>query len=438
MPTLLQNDAGAPAPHRSISQNVLALYGVQVGRKLIPLVSIPYLARVLGPTGWGTVAFIAAMAEMLVICIEFGFNISATREVARNRDNPGACGKVMAGVLGAQACLATIGILLAFLVTRFIPVVANRPELLAAGLVYAVAQGFAPLWFFQGLEHMRIAAALELSGKLAALVGLFVFVHGPADDWKVLALTAVAPAISTAVGLGLAYRRIPAEFPSVASVRRALVMGGPMFLFRSAEGLYGVGNVFLLGLFTTPEIVGYFAAAEKIAKAAFGLLNPIREAIFPRLSHLAVRGGEEAAAPLARLGAAVMISGGAVLGAGLFLFAPLATRLLLGGEFAPAVDALRILSVLPLLLSITYSVGFQWLLPFGKDGVITQVILAAGLLNVALSFLLARPFLHIGMAWAVVTSEAFVAISMVAVVSRTPGKWTSTPMSAPIETGDLV
>ncbi len=72
-----------PEQARSISQNVLALYGVQAGRKLIPLVSIPYLARVLGPTGWGTVAFITAMAELLVICIEFGFNISATREVAR-------------------------------------------------------------------------------------------------------------------------------------------------------------------------------------------------------------------------------------------------------------------------------------------------------------------------------------------------------------------
>jgi PST family polysaccharide transporter len=430
-----QNRSTADLP-RSISQNVLALYGVQIGRKLIPLISIPYLARVLGPAGWGTVAFVAAMAELLVIGIEFGFNISATREVARNRDNPKVCGEVMAGVLGAQVCLAALGIALAFLATRFLPMATKRPELLLAGLGYAVAQGFAPLWFFQGLERMRVAAALELSGKLAALVGLFVFVHGPADDWKALALTAVAPALSTAVGLALAYRTIPVKIPSVNLVRTALVMGGPMFLFRSAESLYGVGNVFLLGLFATPEIVGYFAAAEKIAKAAFGLLNPIREAIFPRLSHLAIRGGEEAAGALARVGAAVMISGGAVLGAGLFVFAPLATKLLLGGEFAPAVEALRILAILPLLLSITYSVGFQWLLPFGKDGVINQIILTAGVLNVVLSFLLTRPFLHIGMACAVVVSEAFVAISMVSVVARTTGTWA--PMQAAIQTGDAL
>lgn len=415
-----------PAAGKGILQNVVALYGVQVGRKLIPLISIPYLARVLGPGGWGTVAFVQALAEFLVIIIEFGFNISATREIARNRDNPQECGRIMAGVLGAQTMLATGGIALAMLASRFLPVVSGHPKLLLAGMAYAIGQGFAPQWFFQGLERMRLAAALELTGKILSLIGIFIFVHSPVDNWKVLALSAFAPALTTIVGLALAYRTIPVYVPNWGLIRPAFVMGTPMFVFRSAESLYGVGNAFLLGLFATPEIVGYFSAAEKISKAAFGLLNPIREAIFPRLSHLAARGGEDAAAHLARVGASIMISGGAVLGAGLYIFAPWACERLLGGQFAPAVEVLRILSVLPLLLSITYSVGFQWLLPFGKDALINRIILTAGLINLALSFLLARPFAHVGMAWAVVCAEAFVAISMVTAVWRDSHTWTTT------------
>ncbi len=414
-----------PKANHGILANVIALYGVQAGRKLIPLISIPYLARVLGPAGWGTIAFVQAMAELLVIVIEFGFNISATREVARNRDNPEACGRIMAGVLGAQALLAAGGFVVVIAASRFLPVVSTESDLLAAGLVYAVAQGFTPLWFFQGLERMRWAAALEVSGKVLSLCGLFLLVHSPADKWRVLALAAVAPALTTVAGLALAYRTIPIKVPSWDLVRPALVMGGPMFLFRSSESLYGVGNAFLLGLFSTPELVGYFAAAEKIAKAGFGLLNPIREAIFPRLSHLAATGGEDAAAPLARLGATLMISGGAVLGVALFFAAPWASKLLLGGEFAPVVEVLRILAALPLLLSITYSVGFQWLLPFGRDALINRIILSAGLVNVALSFLWARPFGHIGMAWAVVSAEAVVCVSMVAAVWRASGTWTA-------------
>ena len=416
-----------PVPANAIAHNVMALYGVQVGRKLIPLISIPYLARVLGPAGWGTVAFFTALAEFLVILIEFGFNISATREIARHRDSPETCGQVMAGVLGSQVVLASGGVLAILLAAQWIPLFQRNHWLLFSGLFYGVAQGFSPVWFFQGMERMRLSAALELTGKAMALGCLFVFVHSPGDGWKVLALGGLAPALMTLVGLTLAYREIPLRWPTLELIRPALVMGWPMFVFRSAESLYGVGNVFLLGLFAAPELVGYFSSAEKIAKAVSGLLNPIREAIFPRLSRLAKSGGREAAAPLARRGAMITIAGGLVLSLALFLGAPLAIRILLGGPFLEAIAVLRIFSALPLLLSITYSVGFQWLLPFGKDRLINRVILLAGVTNVMLSLLLARPFAHIGMAWAVVLSETVVCCCMVFAVWRMFEEWNAAP-----------
>jgi PST family polysaccharide transporter len=401
-----------------LAQNVAALYGVQFGRKIIPLISVPYLARVLGPLGWGKVAFVTAVAEFLVILIEFGFNLSATREIARNRECPRKCGEVMAGVLGAQALLAVLGVTLALTVAQWIPLLRENPALLLGGMVYGVCQGFAPIWFFQGLERIRLSSALEVGGKTAALCGLFVFVHSPADGWKVMALAGIAPAVTTVAALLLACQNIPMRRPTPALVGQALHMGWPMFVFRSAESLYGVGNSFLLGLFAGPVVVGYFAAAEKISRAAHGLLIPIRDAVYPRLSHLAKQ-GRDAAAPLARLGAMAMIGGGLALGAGLFASAPWLIRWLLGGAFQPAVAVLRILSALPVLLSITNSVGIQWLLPFGRDGAINRSIIAAGVLNVALSVVLAPRFAHIGMAWAVVLSEAFVCASLTFAALRT-------------------
>ena len=281
-----------------------------MGRKLMPLISIPYLARALGPAGWGMVAFFTALAEFLVILIEFGFNISATREIARHRDCPETCGRVMAGVLGSQIVLASGGVAGVLLLARWVPLFLQNHLLLVSGLFYGVAQGFSPVWFFQGMEKMRLAAALELSGKAIALACLFVFVQTPADGWKVLALGGLAPALMTLAGLALAYHEIPLRWPTPELIRPALAMGWPMFVFRSAESLYGVGNAFLLGIFAAPELVGYFSSAEKIAKAVTGLLNPIREAIFPRLNRLAKSGGWDAAAPLARTGAMIAIAGG--------------------------------------------------------------------------------------------------------------------------------
>lgn len=403
-----------------LMQNVAALYGVQIGRKLIPLITIPYLARVLGIAGWGKIAFVTAVSEFVVIAIEFGFNLSATREIARHRNSPVACGEVMSGVLGAQALLAVMGVSLAVLASRWIPLLHDSPALLIGGLVYGVSQGFAPLWFFQGLERLRLSSALEIGGKLGTLCGMFLFIHSPADAWKWMTLCGIAPTISTIVALIIAYQTIPLRWPTFHLILTALRMGWPMFVFRSAESLYGVGNALLLGLFAGPEIVGYFASAEKISKAAYGLLTPIRDSLFPRLSHLAKSGGMGAAA-LAKQGAAVMIGGGLLLGGGIFAAAPWLIRLVLGGDYSPAVSALRILAFLPVLLSITNSAGMQWLLPWGKDAVINRIIILAGLLNLTLSLVLAPRYAHIGMAWAVVCSEAFVAVSMVAAaVNMTP------------------
>lgn len=406
-------------------RNAMALYSVQAARKLMPLILIPYLARTLGPAGWGIVAFTQAMGEFIVLTIEFGFNLSATREIARKRDQPEVCGEIMAGVLGAQALLATAALTCAVVVSQWIPLLRDNPRMLAAGLFYAVAQGFIPLWFFQGLERMRLAATLEITGRILGLAATFVLVHTPDDTWKALFIQGAGPALTTIAGLAMAYREIPRRLPTPAIVREALHRGWPMFVFRSAESLYGVGNAFILGLFATPVYVGYFSSAEKISRAIFGLLNPVREVLYPRVSNLAQHAPEDSAR-LARIGAMITVSCGLLLSAGSFVFAPWMVHLLMGQAFEPAVTVLRIFSMLPLILSITHSVGLQWLLPMGRDKQVNAVILAAGLLNLLLATILAPHFAHIGMAWAVVSAETAVAAGLVWMVVRsTPPFWTS-------------
>ncbi len=162
-------------------------------------------------------------------------------------------------------------------------------------------------------------------------------------------------------------------------------------------------------------MVGYFASAEKVSRAAFGLLNPIRETLYPRISHI-ISQSPFRAAQLARIGAAVSISGGVLLGLSLLIFAPWLVAVVLGPGFAEAVPVLRILSVLPPLLAITHSVGLQWLLPSGRDVEVNRIILSAGLLNLILAVVLAPHFAQVGMALAVVCAETLVCCWMVRAV----------------------
>lgn len=405
-----------------VAKNSAALYGVQFCRKLFPLFTVPYLTRMLNPAGWGTVAFVLSMAEIVALIIEFGFNLSATREISRQRHHPENCRDVMGGVLGAQALLAMVGIGLAAIVTPHITLLRNQPKMVIAGLIYAVAQGCTPLWFFQGLERLRLAAGLEIGAKFAALCGVFLLVRSPQDGWKVVVLQAMAAGVSTTAGIGLAVRSFGFRFPNYQLVKDALQRGWPMFVFRSAESLYGIGNVFLLGLFAPAAVVGYFATAEKITKAMFGLLNPIRDSLYPRLSYLAAS-SEQAAARLARPAIALMVSAGLFLTTVLFAMAPWFIKILAGPDFAPAVPVLRLYSILPLVLSITYSVGLQWLIPLGRDAAVNRIIVGGGLLNLALSCLFAPRLGAMGMATSVLLSELYVCTNMVWVVWRSTNLW---------------
>jgi len=269
---------------------------------------------------------------------------------------------------------------------------------------------------------MRLKAGLDISGKVLALCGIFLLVHSPADSWKVLALQGVPACLSSVIGFWLIYRMIPLRFPSLILVRESLQRGWPMFLLRSGMSLYIVGNTFVLGLFAPASLVGYFAGAEKIRSAIFGLLSPIGSVLYPRLSNL-THHSRDKAIRLARIGTVLVIGGGLVLGLLVYVFAPLLIELLLGPGFEPVVPVLRILSLVLPLSALTSSVALQWLLPLGRDAVVNRIFMCAGLLSISLALVLAPKFAHLGMAWAVVCTEAFMGASLVWVVVRSTPFW---------------
>lgn len=411
-------------------QNALALYGVQACRKLFPLISIPYLARILQPVGWGRYALMGALGDVLVLVIEFGFNLSATREIARHRDSRETCGSIMSSVFGVQLGLSVIGVTGALAAAYMLPGFHDDRRMLAAALFYGVAQGLNPLWFFQGLERIRLASTLEITGKALSLLSIFVFVHYSSDGWKVLLIQAAAPVLSTVAGLFLAWRSFPLRLPSRRRMVEAFRGGWNLFLFRSGESLYGAGNALILGLFAPASSVGYFAAAERLSRASFGLMNPIRDTLYPRLSNLAKHSADKAAS-LAKVGAYLMIGGGVILAVLIWICAPLMVRLLMGPGFDQAIGTLRILALLPPLLSVTYSMGLQWLIPAGRDREVNRIILSAGFLNIILAVLLAPRFAHVGMAWSVVAAETWVAVCMFYTVWKSTA-FGSSPAAEPI------
>lgn len=393
----------------AVVQNALALYGVQAATYILPFVTMPYLTLVMGVSGWGLVAFAQSFGAYLNLVVEYGFDLSATREVARHREDQEQLGDLVAGVIGARVLLASGVIAVALLVGHFVPSFAANPALLYAAIFLAIAQGCNFSWYFQGIERMRPIALLDVATKVAVTIGIFAWVHSPTDGPKVLFLQGVAAATSALIAFAMLRQDVAVPLPTWSRVKEAMQCGWSMFLFRSSVSLYTVGNTFILGLFVSPQLVGYYAGAEKINKAFLNLLYPVTQALYPRLSYLAGKGD---ASKLARLSMAVMGVGGLSLGTIVYITAPLTVQILLGANFEPAVDVLRLLACLLPLVAMSNMLGLQWMLPLGLDKPFNRIILAAGALNLTLAACFAPLWAQMGMAAAVVLAEVFVTVAM--------------------------
>jgi PST family polysaccharide transporter len=412
-----------------LAKNTLAITAVQVANIGLPLLVIPYLARVLSPSSWGLFVFAQSLGFWLGTLIEYGFNLSATREVARLRDQPGSVGRVVAGVAGAKVGLTLVVIVVAGSMSGLVALFRSNPSYLLAALLFAVGYGFSSFWYFQGIERVKLAAGLEVGGKAVGVLLIFVLIEGPADGSTALLILALGAVLGSLLTTALMYRTVPFVRPTFSSAIEALRMGWSMFLFRASVSLYTAANAFLLGLFVGPRIIGYYGGAEKAIKGALFLLTPLTLALYPRLSYLASRDRERSRRIALR---ALLFFGtlGAAMGLGIALLAPTLTRVFLGPDMAPSAPLLRIMAILPPLIGASGVLGLLWMLPQGWDGTFNRIILSGGVTNLALAFLLAPRFGAAGMSWAVVGAEAVVTLSMFAVAwkrgllrpSRTPSR----------------
>lgn len=409
------------ASGRAFVQNVAALYGVHAVTYLLPLLTTPFLARTLGPAAWGGLAIAQAFGALLGLVVEYGFDLSATREVARARETPAKLAELLAAVTAAKALLALLALLGAAAAQQLVPAFREQPVLLWAAVLWALAQASNVLWYYQGLERMKLVALLDVAAKVLATVGIFALVRGAADAWQVPALQGAAALLSTGVALALARRELPLRWPTAPAVVAALRMGWSMFVFRGSVSFYTTASAFLLGLFVAPQQVGFYSGAERVARALQGLLTPLSRAFYPRFSRFAQAGVEAARSQLVgsvRLMGAV----GLALSLVAFLGAPVLVRLLLGPDFGASVAVLRALAPLPFVIALNIVFGLFWLVPLGFDRAYNAIIAGGAVVSVLLIVLLVPSFGALGMALAVVATEVGVGLALYAMYRRTLAK----------------
>lgn len=403
-------------------QNTAALYAVYVSGLLLPLITFPFLARVLRPEGWGLVLFCQSLAMWLALILDYGFTFSGTRAVAALRNDRKARARVVAGIHGAKAVLLVVTLACGLLAFVSVDYFRSQPKYLVAACLYAVAQGLNPIWYFQGMERVRPAAAMDVALKALATLAILLFIREPGDGWLVLAFYAAGGLSWVTIGTVWIYRENLFFLPRRREVWATLRQSAPLFAFRGISGVYTQAAPLLLGLMTSAPVVAYFAGAERLIRAATGLIQPVSQALFPRLSYLATR-DRDASDRLLRASLVILVGFGALVGGVTYLVAPLFVPILLGPGYEAAVPVLRVLALVPPIVAFGTVLGIQWALPAGHDRHMLAFVTAACGVG-ALSVPILVPALGAtGMAIAVIFAELTVVLSLIWLASRKGVRW---------------
>ncbi len=402
----------------AVAQNAASLYVIQFANYLLPLITVPYVVRVLHPSGYGLVAFGQSFVGYFSVCINYGFAFSATRQISVARQDPAAVSRIAFSVWGAKLLLCLMGLLVLLPLVHLVPTLRQNRGLLF--ILYGLLLGdvLFPTWLFQGMERMVNISVINLLVRLLVVVGIFTLIKRPEDYLWYAGLGSLGAIAAGLGGAAWAFRLFALQplIPSPGQIWQALKEGWMLFLSTASVSLYTVGNAFILGMLTTPTVVGYYSAGEKLISAALNLTGPISQAAFPRFAKMAADSKYHALRWGRRM---LLLMGGlgAVLSIVLFTAAPLIVRIILGLQFTPSINVIRVLAPLPFLVCLSNVLGIQIMLPFGKDKLFAFIIFSAGVVNLLLAFVLTPFWQELGMATAVLVSEVAVTCSMFAILA---------------------
>jgi O-antigen/teichoic acid export membrane protein len=406
-------------PQPSLRKNVAALYAVQMASFAAPLVTLPWLTRVLGPSNFGRLSFCVAVISYFVLFADYGFNLSATRQVAMHSNDRAGRSRIFWNTMTVKALLAAVGfpflLLLTFCGHRF----GEERALLLISYLSVLGAVLTPTWYFQGTERQAVLSGIMITARVISIPAIFMLVRS-SDDVQVAAwiqsgVTVVGGLLCLAVlAKDKQLARMPVDRAGLAAVLRD---GWHLFVSTASISLYQATNTVLLGLVAGNTAVGHYSAAEKVVQASQALLTPIGQSVYPRVSRLMV---ESRAGAFALIRKVLRIQGSVALAISMLLFClaqPL-VRVLYGLDYEETISVLRWLAVLPFLIGLSNVLGVQTMLAMGMKELVSRILVIAGAINVVSLFVLTHWFGAVGAAMAVAGTELFVTTVMAIIVRK--------------------
>lgn len=374
----------------------------------LPLVTAPYLARIIGAEGTGLYAYSFSVAQFLILFAKLGLNNYGTREIAKVRNSRVAVDKLFSSLFGLQCC-STLLVSVAYAIYAFC--FSGEHAIMASIFLIWVVGTFSDIdWFWFGLEDFRRVSIRNITVKLLSVAGIFLFVKTKSDT-PLYALIMVSGYVcgymTNWIGLRKRVRILPRY---LLSFKEHIFPCSLLLIPTLALNVYRSLNRVMLGAMSTMVQTGLFDNGEKIVYCLSGLIASFGSVMMPKMSKLVAAGDSKGVESYVSLSLRIMAIMTSMMAFCLFAVADSLIDILFGAEFAQSADILRLSGFALIAMGIGNVIRMQFIIPNKIDDIYVKSTLISSILNVCINILLIPRLAALGAAIASLVAESFVPI----------------------------
>lgn len=376
---------------------------LQIAGYVFPLISMPYLARVIGADGFGKIAFASAIVVWIQTISDWGFNLTATRDVAQNRNDKEKISRIFSNVLWARCILTILSGLILLVVVLVVPYLRENADIIFVTFLLVPGYILFPEWFFQAIERMKYTTIFNLIIKLIFTISVFVFIRKREDYLIQPVLTTMGYLLCGIGALYLILKKWGYTLykPEWTEILKIIRSSTDVFINNLMPNLYNSFSVMLLGFFGGSTANGLYDGGNKFPTIFYQFQSVLSRAFYPFLSR---RLDKHSFYAKLNIGSAII---GAVF---LIAISPLVIKVMLGDEFENSVIVMQILSFSVIFLAMDYTYGVNFLIINHKEKPLRNLTFVSSIVGMGVSIPLVYYFSYIGAAITVLLCRGMLGI----------------------------
>lgn len=389
----------------ALASNFGYLMLLQIASYIFPFITIPYLARVIGVEGFGKIAFAAAVVMWFQTIADWGFNYTATRDVARNRDNPEKVSEIFSNVLWARIVLMLLSFALLMIAIATIPYFKDNQAVLLLTFLLVPGHILLPEWFFQAMERMKFITIFSLVSKAIFTVLIFIFIKEKSDfilQPIFVSLSYIICGIFSMYMISVRWK-VKILAPRWGEIYKTIKGSKDVFINNIMPNLYNNFSLILLGFFGGSVANGLLDAGSKFVSIVVQLMGVMSRVFFPFLSRRLDKHN---------LYMSINLSIAIFSCLALFFTAPLIVRFFYTPEFEQAILILRIMSLSIVFLALNNIYGVNYMIVKGYEKQLRNITFICSIMGFLISFPLVYFYSYIGAAITITFTRCILGIAV--------------------------